>query len=116
MNDEKPISQSQLDDDSTSTPVKSHGIATGLGAAGGGIAGVAIGESVAGKIGAVVGGVAGAIVGSIAAESLLSLAEDANESLGLGLGLGADTKEIELPQHYSWEELQALSKPQREQG
>lgn len=114
MNDEKPISQSQLNDDSTSEPVKSHGIATGLGAAGGGIAGVAIGESVAGKVGAVVGGLAGAIVGSIAVESLLFLAEDANESLGLGLG--ADTKEVELPQHYSWEELQALSKPQREHG
>ncbi|MBC1329678.1 hypothetical protein GNE06_26985, partial [Trichormus variabilis 9RC] len=30
----------------------------------------------------------------------------------VGLGLGADHKPIELPSHYSWEELQALSKPQ----
>ncbi|MBD2238054.1 hypothetical protein H6G35_15720 [Aulosira sp. FACHB-113] len=30
----------------------------------------------------------------------------------VGLGLGADDKPIALPRHYSWEELQALSKPQ----
>lgn len=107
MNDQKPLTEPQPDD---SLPTKSHPLATGLGAAGGGIAGAALGKSVAGKVGAVVGGVAGAIAGSFAAESLVDLAEDANESLGLGLN--ADTKEIELPPHYSWEELQALSKPQ----
>ena len=103
MNDEKS-------DDSTLEPNKPHIIATGLGAAGGGIVGATIGKSVAGKFGAVVGGVAGAIAGSVAGDVLSDFAEDANESLGLGLG--ANDKEVELPAHYSWEELQALSKPQ----
>ena len=102
MNDEKPMNEQQ--------PSQSHPIATRLGAAGGGIAGAAIGKSVAGQLGAAVGGVVGAIAGSIAGEALIDFAEEANESLGLGLG--ADHKAVELPQHYSWEELQALSKPQ----
>ena len=111
MNDEKPMTEQQtVQSGSISEPSKSHTIATGLGAASGGIAGAAIGKSVAGRLGAVVGGVAGALVGSVAGEALADFAEEANESLGLGLG--ADTKEVELPRHYSWEELQALSKPQ----
>lgn len=110
MNDEKPMSEQQPAQSGSTEPSKSHPIATGLGAAGGGITGAAIGKSVAGRLGAVVGGVAGAIAGSIAGEALADFAEEANESLGLGLG--ADTKEVELPRHYSWEELQALSKPQ----
>lgn len=110
MNDEKPMTEQQPAHSSSSEPSKPHPIATGLGAAGGGIAGAAIGKSIAGRLGAAMGGVAGAIAGSIAGEALADFAEEANESLGLGLG--ADTKEVELPRHYSWEELQALSKPQ----
>jgi outer membrane lipoprotein SlyB len=109
-NDNRPIAEST--ETSTSEPMKSHPIATGIGAAGGGIAGAAIGKAVAGRLGATVGGVAGAIAGSMAGEALAEFAEETNENLGLGLG--ADTREVELPQHYSWEELQALSKPQRE--
>jgi outer membrane lipoprotein SlyB len=97
-------------DDSILEPTKPHTIAAGLGAAGGGIVGASIGKSVAGKFGAVVGGVAGAIAGSVAGDALADLAIDTNESLGLGLG--ANDKDIELPKHYSWEELRALSKPQ----
>lgn len=103
MNNEKP-------DDSTLEPNKPHIIATGLGAAGGGIVGASIGKSIAGKFGAVVGGVAGAIAGSVTGDALADLAIETNESLGLGLG--ANDKDIELPAHYSWDELQALSKPQ----
>lgn len=110
MNDEKSLSEKP--DDSTSEPERSHPIATGLGAASGGIAGAAIGKAFAGRLGAAVGGVAGAIAGSIAGEALADFAEETNESLGLGWG--ADDKEVELPKHYSWEELQALSKPQAE--
>lgn len=114
MNEEKPMNEQQPpQSDSTSEPSKSHLIATGLGAAGGGITGAAIGKSVAGRLGAAVGGVAGALVGSIAGEALAELTEEAEKSLELGLG--ADNKEVELPRHYSWEELQALSKPQGEQ-
>ena len=111
MNDEKPMNEQQpAQTDSNSEPSKSHAIATGLGAAGGGITGAAIGKSVAGGLGAAVGGVAGAIVGSIAGEALAGLVEEADKTLDLGLG--ADKKDVELPRHYSWEELQALSKPQ----
>jgi outer membrane lipoprotein SlyB len=81
-----------------------------VGAAGGAITGAALGKSVAGRLGAVVGGIAGAVAGSKAAGSITNFAKEANETLGLELG--ADHKEVELPAHYSWEELQSLSKPQ----
>lgn len=92
----------------------SHPFTTGLGAVGGSVAGAALGRSVmGGKIGAAVGGVAGAIVGGIAGNNIAEFAEAAIDAIQpSGLGLGADTKPIELPHHYTWEELQALSKPQ----
>jgi outer membrane lipoprotein SlyB len=111
MNDKK--SQPEESDHSTSEPNQTHPVAAGLGAASGGIAGAAIGKSMAGQGGAVVGGVVGAIAGKLAGETFADLAGEVKETLGLGLG--ADDKEVELPPHYSWEELQALSKPQAEQ-
>ncbi len=88
----------------------SHPLATGIGAVGGGVAGAAIGDSVGGKVGAAVGSVAGAIAGGIVANKVAGIAQEAIEELQPSLGLGADNKPIELPRHYSWEELQALSK------
>ncbi|MBD2299838.1 hypothetical protein [Nostoc sp. FACHB-190] len=81
---------------------------------GGGVAGAAIGRSIAGKVGAAIGGVAGAITGSFAGNKLAEYAEEFIEELQptTGLGLGADHKPVELPRHYCWEELKALSKPQ----
>ncbi|MBV8887044.1 MAG: hypothetical protein JO235_24035 [Chroococcidiopsidaceae cyanobacterium CP_BM_RX_35] len=112
---EQPNSESQKEI-STSSPASSenHPIATGLGIAGGGVGGAALGRSIAGKAGAAVGGVIGAIAGGIAGNTLAELTEEAVQEVQpiLQLGLGADTKPIELPRHYSWEELQALSKPQ----
>ena len=90
----------------------SHPIATGLGAIGGSVAGAAIGDSVGGKIGATVGSVAGAIAGGILGNKVAGIATEAIEELQPSLGVGADNKPVELPRHYSWEELQALSKPQ----
>jgi outer membrane lipoprotein SlyB len=115
MNDEKSLSKQtdhSIPEIKTSEPSQksNHTIATGLGAASGGIAGAALGKSVAGRGGAAVGGVVGAIAGSLAGEALMGLAGAAKETLGLGFG--ADNNEVELPPHYSWEELQALSKPQ----
>ncbi|MBD2168993.1 hypothetical protein H6G04_31970 [Calothrix membranacea FACHB-236] len=111
MNEENSTSNQEHENQ---TPSNNHPIATGLGAAGGGIAGAAIGRSIGGKVGAAIGGVAGAIAGSVAANELAEYAEEFIEELQptVGLGLGADHKPIELPRHYSWEELQALSKPQ----
>lgn len=96
------------------TSPNAHPIATGLGATGGGIAGAALGNSIGGKVGAAIGGVAGAIAGGIVGNNIAEFAAEAIDELQptLSLGLGADTKEIELPRHYSWEELQQLSKPQ----
>ena len=91
-----------------------HPIATGLGAAVGGIAGVALGKSVSGKVGAAVGGLAGALAGGIAGNTVADVTSLALKQVQpkLALSLGADTKPIELLPHYSWEELKALSKPQ----
>lgn len=93
----------------------SHLIAIGLGAAGGGIVGSALGRSIGGKVGGAIGGVAGAIAGGFAGNKLAGYAEEFIEELQptISLGLGADDKPIELPRHYSWEELQALSKASR---
>lgn len=90
----------------------SHPLATGLGAVGGGAAGAAIGDSVGGKFGAALGSVAGAIAGGILGNKAAEIASEAIAEIQPSLGLGADTKPVELPRHYSWEELQALSKPQ----
>ena len=93
-----------------STPNDNHLLETGLGAAGGGVAGAAIGKSVGGKTGAVVGAVAGAvaggIVGDVVADDLKAEEKRVAETLGIARG------EDEILAHYSWEELQALSKPQ----
>jgi phage tail tape-measure protein len=112
MNDKKP---EQLDENRTEqTPSDSHPLSTGLGAVGGSVAGAAIGGSIGGKIGAAVGGVAGAIAGGIVGNTVGEIAEAAIGEIqpAIGLGLGADNKPIELPRHYTWKELQALSKPQ----
>ncbi len=114
MNDEKSQpDQSNQSDRSALGTNPTHPVAAGVGAASGGITGAVIGKSVAGRGGAVVGGVVGAIAGKMAGEKLADLAGETRETLGLGVG--ADDKEVELPSHYSWEELQALSKPQVEQ-
>jgi outer membrane lipoprotein SlyB len=109
MNNEKSLPEQS--DRSPSEPNQTHPIAAGVGAASGGITGAAIGKSVAGRSGAIVGGVVGAIAGKLAGETLADSVGEAKETLSLG----ADAKEVELPPHYSWEELQALSKPQVEQ-
>ncbi|MEH2236849.1 hypothetical protein [Nostoc sp.] len=109
---QQPQIQSQQNDlEATDSP---HSLAKSLGAVGGGVAGAALGRSIAGKVGAAIGGVAGAITGGLAANKLVGYAEEFLEELQptIGLGLGANHKPIELPLHYSWEELQALSKPQ----
>ncbi len=65
-----------------------------------------------GKLGDAIGSVAGAIAGGILGSKVAEIATEAIEEIQPSLGLGADTKPVELPRHYSWEELQALSKPQ----
>jgi len=113
---DKPLNAQEENSDSAalaSISSSSHPIATSLGAAGGGVAGAAIGGSVGGRVGATLGAVAGAIAGSIAGNVLAEMAEEVAEEVNetIGLDLGADKKEIELPRHYSWDELRALSKP-----
>ncbi|MHC5596628.1 MAG: hypothetical protein ACYTXC_11875 [Nostoc sp.] len=110
---EQPQIQSQQDE---SEQIDSDPLATGLGVVGGGFAGAALGRSIGGKMGAAIGGLAGAITGGLAANKLAQYVEEFTEELEptVGLGLGANHKPIELPSHYSWEELQALSKPQGE--
>ncbi|MGH1393482.1 MAG: hypothetical protein ACRAVC_05525 [Trichormus sp.] len=93
-----------------------HLIATGLGVAGGGIVGSVLGRSIGGKLGGAIGGIAGAIAGGFAGNKLVGYGEEFIAELQpkISLGLGANDKPIELPRHYSWEQLQALSKPQGE--
>jgi outer membrane lipoprotein SlyB len=69
---------------------------------------------IGGKIGAAIGGVAGAIAGGLAGNKLAEFAVEVTEELNptVGLKLGTNNEPVELPRHYSWEELQALSKPQ----
>lgn len=102
---EQPQIQSQQDE---SEQIDSDPLATGLGVVGGGFAGAALGRSIGGKMGAAIGG--------LAANKLAEYVEEFTEELEptVGLGLGANHKPIELPSHYTWEELQALSKPQGE--
>jgi hypothetical protein len=92
----------------------SHPLATGLGAVGGGAAGGALGRSVSGNVGAAIGGVAGAIAGGMAGNAIAGFTEDLLQVTQptLSLGLGADTQPVDLPLHYTWDELRALSKPQ----
>ncbi|MEH1807169.1 hypothetical protein [Nostoc sp.] len=115
MND-RQIDLETQNQNSPESSSNTHPITTGLGVVGGGIAGAAIGRSIAGKVGAAIGGVAGAIALGVAANELVGYTEQLIEELQptVGLGLGADRKPVELPSHYSWEELQALSKPQGE--
>ncbi|MEH2247786.1 glycine zipper domain-containing protein [Nostoc sp.] len=111
MNEEQSANNPQ---DEIQTNPNTHTIATGLGAAGVGVVGAALGRSIGGKLGAAIGGVAGAITGSVVGNQLAEYVEEFTEELQpvIGLGLGANHKPIELPRHYTWEELQALSKPQ----
>ncbi len=105
--------QDSLIKNETPSPThETHPLATGLGAAVAGIAGVALGKSVGGKMGAAVGGIAGAILGGIAVNNVFAVTSEVLHQVQPTLGLGADTKPIELPAHYSWKELEALSKPQ----
>lgn len=108
---EQPPTESQQSD---SKETDSHPLATSLGALGGTVAGAAIGRSIGGNLGAAIGGVAGAVTGGVAANKLAGYTEELIEDIQptIGLGLGADDKPIELLPHYSWKELQALSKPQ----
>lgn len=106
-NDEKPIKPSDEPQAPASEGTDSHPLATSIGAVGGGIVGAAIGRSISGKAGAAIGAVAGAIVGGIAGKEVTEVISPILE-----LDIGADDRPIELPSHYSWEELQALSKPQ----
>ena len=107
MNDEKQFEQQNPN---TTPEHPDHPVATGIGAVGGGVAGGAIGKAVGGRVGAALGAVAGAIAGGIVGNAVGELTEEVSQTLGLGLG--ANTKPIELPKHYSWDELRALSKPQ----
>jgi outer membrane lipoprotein SlyB len=111
MNDPKQPHENDKEQSETSD---SHPIATGLGAVGGGVAGAAIGGSVGGKFGAALGSIAGAIAGGIAGNAVADVASEAIAEIqpAIGFGLGANGKPVELPKHYTWEELQALSKPQ----
>ena len=115
-NNQPSVQSQNQEGKSNQNSTNSHPLATGLGAVGGGAAGAAIGDSVGGKLGAAVGSVAGAIAGGILGNKVAGIAQEAIVELQPSLGLGADTKPVELPRHYSWEELQALSKPQSAQS
>lgn len=92
---------------------QAHLLATGLGAVGGSAIGGAVGQGVNQNVGAAVGGIVGAIAGGIAGNTIAEIGEALIDQLQpSGLGAGADGKPIELPSHYSWAELQALSAPQ----
>lgn len=115
-NDEQKIVPQDQSDQSqqNSKQTDSHPLATSLGAVGGGVAGASLGHSIiGGKVGSALGGIAGAIAGSIAGNKLAEFSSEAIAQIQpSGLGFGADNKPIELLDHYSWEELKALSKPQ----
>ncbi|HEY9604409.1 MAG TPA: glycine zipper domain-containing protein [Allocoleopsis sp.] len=111
-NNQPSVQSQNQEGKSNQNSTNSHPLATGLGAVGGGAAGAAIGDSVGGKLGAAVGSVAGAIAGGILGNKVAEIATEAIAELQPSLGVGANNKPVELPRHYSWEELQALSKPQ----
>lgn len=87
-----------------------HAVEAGVGAASGGLVGAFVGSAMGGKRGGLLGAIAGALAGGIAGETLgddlIALEQQAAEVLGEAAG------ENELPAHYTWEQLQALSKPQ----
>lgn len=98
------------DDQRPDVPLEHHPAATGIGVAAGGVVGGLVGSAIAGKQGGLWGVIAGAVVGGLAgdtvSEDLIALEQQAAEILGEA------PSEDELPAHYSWDELQALSKPQ----
>ncbi|MEC4816736.1 MAG: hypothetical protein SAK29_26230 [Scytonema sp. PMC 1069.18] len=115
MNDEQQMKpHGDESQDSNSDQKDSHPLATGLGVVGGGVAGAALGRSVGGKAGAALGGVVGAIAGGVAGNKVAEYTEEVIDKINPSFewGVGANNKPVELPSHYSWEELQALSKPQ----
>ena len=90
-------------------------LASAIGTVGGGVAGAAIGHSLIGgklgtAIGVVLGAVAGGVTGDKLAESLARVTGEIDPTMGLKLGANDDP--VNLPAHYTWAELQALSKPQ----
>ncbi|GAB4551420.1 MAG: hypothetical protein Tsb0014_45660 [Pleurocapsa sp.] len=112
MNEEQK-NQQQQDRQSEKVAQKQQGYSpeTGIGAIAGGIAGAVAGNKlIGGKTGTVVGAIAGAVVGGttgdVVIEDLEALERKAMETLGEAPG------ENEILAHYSWEELQTLSKPQ----
>ncbi len=114
MNEEnKNLEQEQQDKESLDVlqQPKHNALETEIGAVGGGVTGAAIGSKlIGGKTGAVVGAIAGAVVGGavgdVVGEDLKELEQKTMEIFGEAQG------ENEILAHYSWSELQALSKPQ----
>lgn len=102
-------SPSEHDEQQPDSP-EHHPIGTSISAAAGGVVGGLVGSAVGGKQGGVWGALAGAVVGGLAGDTvsadLIALEQQASELLGEAPG------EDELPAHYSWDELQALSKSQ----
>ncbi len=89
-------------------PAHDASIATKIGAIGGGVAGAVIGHSlIGGKLGTAIGLVAGAVAGGVSGDKIAEFAEPT-----IGSQLAANDTPGDLPAHYSWTELQALSKPQ----
>ncbi len=85
----------QLSDDTEND----SSMAKTIGTVGGGVAGAALGHLlIGGKLGTAVGLVAGAVGGGVTGDKL-------SESR-------LNNERVDLPAHYSWDELQALSKPQ----
>ncbi len=111
MNEEqKNLERQHQQSEKVARKQQHHGMEKGIGAVGGSVAGAAVGGKLGGKTGAVVGAIAGAVVGGTvgeaAIEDLKELERKAMKALGEAPG------ENEILAHYSWEELQALSKPQ----
>jgi outer membrane lipoprotein SlyB len=91
----------------------SHALEQGLGAIAGGALGAAVGKGLGGNAKAAVGAIAGAVAGGLVGEALADDLQEKEQQAMQLLGLAAD--EGELPAHYSWEDLQQLSRPQSDQ-
>jgi outer membrane lipoprotein SlyB len=89
---------------------KHHPLAAGIGAATGGVAGAAVGRAVGGHPGSLVGAIAGAVTGGMVGNTMTDDLKAIEHEVAETLGEAAH--EDELPAHYSWEQLQALSRPQ----
>ena len=92
------------------------GAATIALAVGGGVAGAAIGHSlIGGKLGTAIGVVSGAVVGGVTGDKLAKTDRRITDEIEptIGVKSGANDAPVNLPAHYTWTELQALSKPQR---